>query len=51
MRTRRILRQRPVIATIGINDATEIADYLMPCGILRRADVWELRSSRLNRRP
>jgi transcriptional regulator GlxA family with amidase domain len=32
-------RQRPLIAIIGINDATEITDYLMPYGILRRADV------------
>jgi len=33
---------RPVIATIGINDATETTDYLMPYGILRRADVAEV---------
>lgn len=32
-------RQRPLIAIIGINDATEITDYLMPYGILRRADI------------
>lgn len=32
-------RQRPVIAVIGINDATETTDYVMPTGILRRADV------------
>jgi putative intracellular protease/amidase len=32
-------RERPVIAVIGINDATETTDYLMPTGILRRADV------------
>ena len=32
-------RARPVIATVGINDATETTDYLMPYGILRRADV------------
>ncbi len=32
-------RQRPVIAVIGINDGTETTDYLMPTGILRRADV------------
>lgn len=32
-------RARPVIASIGINDATETTDYLMPYGILRRADV------------
>jgi len=32
-------RQRPLIAIIGINDATEATDYLMPYGILKRADV------------
>jgi putative intracellular protease/amidase len=32
-------RERPLVAVIGINDATEITDYLMPTGILRRADV------------
>jgi transcriptional regulator GlxA family with amidase domain len=32
-------RQRPLIAIIGINDATETTDYLMPCGILRRSNV------------
>jgi putative intracellular protease/amidase len=32
-------RSRPLIAIIGINDATETTDYLMPYGILRRADV------------
>jgi putative intracellular protease/amidase len=32
-------RQRPLIAIIGINDATEATDYLMPYGILRRADI------------
>lgn len=32
-------RLRPLIAIIGINDATETTDYLMPYGILRRADV------------
>lgn len=33
------MRTRPVVAVIGINDATETTDYLMPTGILRRADV------------
>ena len=28
-----------MVAVIGINDATETTDYLMPTGILRRADV------------
>ncbi|MGE0210732.1 MAG: DJ-1/PfpI family protein [Parvibaculaceae bacterium] len=32
-------RQRPIIAIVGINEATEITDYLMPAGILRRADI------------
>ncbi len=32
-------RERPLVAIIGINDATETTDYLMPYGILRRADV------------
>lgn len=32
-------RQRPLIAIIGINNATETTDYLMPYGILRRADI------------
>jgi putative intracellular protease/amidase len=32
-------RQRPLIAIVGINDATETTDYLMPHGILQRADV------------
>ena len=32
-------RQRPLIAIIGIKDATETTDYLMPYGILRRADI------------
>jgi putative intracellular protease/amidase len=32
-------RQRPLIAIVGINDATETTDYLMPYGILKRADV------------
>jgi putative intracellular protease/amidase len=31
--------ERPLIAVIGINDATETTDYLMPTGILRRADI------------
>lgn len=32
-------RARPLIAVVGINDGTETTDYLMPYGILRRADV------------
>lgn len=32
-------RARPVVAIVGLNDATETTDYLMPTGILRRADI------------
>jgi putative intracellular protease/amidase len=32
-------RWRPLIAIVGINDATETTDYLMPYGILRRAEI------------
>jgi len=32
-------RERPVIAIIGVNAGTETTDYLMPYGILRRADI------------
>jgi putative intracellular protease/amidase len=32
-------RQRPLIAIIGANKGTEATDYLMPYGILHRADV------------
>jgi transcriptional regulator GlxA family with amidase domain len=32
-------RARPLIAIIGINDATETTDYLMPYGILSRAGI------------
>lgn len=32
-------RARPLVAVVGINDATETTDYLVPTGILRRADV------------
>lgn len=35
-------RERPLVAVIGINDATETTDYLVPTGILRRADVAEV---------
>lgn len=38
-------RARPVIAVVGINDATETTDYLMPYGVLKRsgaADVFAL---------
>jgi putative intracellular protease/amidase len=32
-------RQRPLVAVLGVNEGTELTDYLMPYGILRRADV------------
>jgi transcriptional regulator GlxA family with amidase domain len=32
-------RQRPVAAIVGINDATEATDYLMPYGTLQRSGV------------
>jgi putative intracellular protease/amidase len=32
-------RERPLVAILGLNRATEVTDYLMPYGILRRADV------------
>jgi putative intracellular protease/amidase len=32
-------RLRPLIAIVGINDSSETTDYLMPYGILTRADV------------
>jgi transcriptional regulator GlxA family with amidase domain len=32
-------QQRPVVAVIGLNDATETTDYIVPTGILRRADI------------
>lgn len=32
-------RHRPLIAIIGANEGTETTDYLMPYGILKRADV------------
>ena len=35
-------RQRPLIAIVGSNDSTEATDYLMPFGILRRANVAEV---------
>lgn len=35
-------KRRPLVAVIGINDATETTDYLMPTGILRRAGVAEV---------
>jgi len=44
-------RLRPLIAIIGINDATEATDYLMPYGILRRADVADVEALATERGP
>jgi transcriptional regulator GlxA family with amidase domain len=44
-------RRRPLIAIIGINDATETTDYLMPYGILRRADVADVVAVATDRGP
>ena len=33
----------PLVAVIGINDATETTDYLTPTGILRRADIADVK--------
>lgn len=30
---------RPLVAVVGLNNATETTDYIVPTGILRRADV------------
>ena len=35
-------RTRPVIAIVGENSGTELTDYVIPYGILRRADVGEV---------
>ena len=35
-------RARPLIATVAINDATEVTDYIVPYGILRRAGIAEV---------
>lgn len=32
-------RERPLIAIVGINDGTETTDYLVPYGVLKKADV------------
>lgn len=36
-------RARPLVAVLGLNDATETTDYLLPTSVLRRADVAEVR--------
>ncbi|MDF0523068.1 DJ-1/PfpI family protein [Bradyrhizobium yuanmingense] len=35
-------RKRPLIAIVGINDMSETTDYLMPYGILARADIGDV---------
>lgn len=37
-------RTRPIIAVIGENSGTELTDYVVPYGILRRADIGEVLS-------
>ncbi|MCS3758603.1 DJ-1/PfpI family protein [Bradyrhizobium centrosematis] len=37
-------RKRPLIAVVGINDMSETTDYLMPYGILARADVADVQT-------
>jgi putative intracellular protease/amidase len=32
-------RRRPLIAILGVNAGTEVTDYLLPCGIIQRADI------------
>lgn len=44
-------RERPLIAIVGINDGTETTDYLMPFGILRRADVADVAALAMEARP
>jgi putative intracellular protease/amidase len=44
-------RQRPLIAIIGINNATETTDYLMPYGVLRRSNVADVVLLATNRGP
>lgn len=34
--------KRPLVAVVGINDATETTDYLLPTSILRRAGIAEV---------
>jgi transcriptional regulator GlxA family with amidase domain len=35
-------RQRPVIAILTLNEATEVTDFLAPYGVLKRADVADI---------
>jgi transcriptional regulator GlxA family with amidase domain len=44
-------RGRPLIAVVGINDSTELTDYLVPLGILRRAAIADVVALATNRGP
>src|SRR5262245_1719157 len=44
-------RERPLVAVVGLNDATETTDYLMTAGILRRANVVDVVLLSINRGP
>ncbi len=44
-------RARPLIAVVGLNDSTEVTDYLMPYGVLRRADVADVVALAMARGP
>lgn len=35
-------REQPVIAVVGVNSGTELTDYVIPYGVLRRAGVGEV---------
>src|SRR5262245_48072401 len=35
-------RERPVIAILALNEATEVTDFLVPFGVLQRADVADI---------
>src|SRR5690606_32238251 len=41
----------PVIAVVGLNQATETTDYLLTAGVLRRADVADVVLLATNRGP
>src|SRR5690606_11575177 len=43
--------KRPVIAVVGLNQATETTDYLLTAGVLRRADVADVVLLATNRGP
>lgn len=35
-------RKRPVVAILALNEATEVTDFLVPYGVLKRADVADI---------